>query len=316
MKNGISVIIPILNSGKFIEKAVDSVLIQSEVDELIIVDDGSTDNSLSICNRLAKNNEKIKIFQHQDKKNHGRSASRNLGIKKAKGKFVAFLDADDYYLPNRFKLDLKILNNNAECDGVYNAISAEFYRQSTNFEKIKLKLTTLSEKIEHCKLFEKIGPIGHNGYFSGIGLTVRRNIFDKVGYFNSDLEVAEDTELWLKMTLITKLKPGNIKKAVAMRGVHDNNISFKNEKLYLVNNLKMYESLFYWSVNKKIVFSRISLIWKKIWIYRNLNKTSFKNDLIFWIQSVFKYPKLLLLKKTYSKFPIFSVVISSFKKFN
>ena len=105
----ISVIIPVYNSEMYIQKAIESVLEQPEDIEIVIVDDGSTDSSLAICKNMGSKIERIKVFQHPDKKNHGRSASRNLGIENSKGKFIAFLDADDYYLPNRFVNDLKLL---------------------------------------------------------------------------------------------------------------------------------------------------------------------------------------------------------------
>jgi len=300
----ITVIIPVFNAEEFIKKAIASVLIQPEVDELIIVEDGSTDTSLQICNRLAKDNAIIKIFQHPDKKNYGRSASRNLGIRNASNKYIAFLDADDFYLPNRFAKDIEILEAQPNIDGVYNAISAYFYRNFTIIEKEKLKLTTIRDRITPENLFENMGPIGHMGYFSGIGLTVRKTIFNKVGYFNNKLEVAEDTELWIKMALKAKLQSGIIDKPVAMRGVHKQNTSFNNDGLYAVNNLKMYESLLNWCYKEHIRISRIDLIWKKVWINRDLNNTNLIDDLLFWFNAIIKNQKLLKLKRVYKTFPI------------
>lgn len=301
----ISVIIPAYNSELYIQKAIDSVLEQPEDIEIIIVDDGSIDKTLSICKEMANENVNINIVQHLDKKNHGRSASRNLGIKNANGLYIAFLDADDYYLPNRFVNDIKILEGEKSIDGVYNAISAHFYRDFTSKEKSKLQLTTLREVIQPEKLFESMGPIGHFGYFSGIGLTVKRCIFEKTGFFNELLAVAEDTELWIKMTLIASLKSGIIDKPIAMRGVHDNNSSFKDDDLYRINNLIMYESLLNWSFEKNILINRIDLIWKKIWINRALNNKRLNSDLFFWIRSVVNHPSLLLLKRVYKTFPVF-----------
>lgn len=306
MRTNISVVIPIFNAEKYITKAIGSVILQPEVAEIIIVDDGSSDGSLQICNRLATENRIIKIFQHEDRKNHGRSASRNLGIKKATSSLISFLDADDFYLPNRFKNDVEILKTQQDIDGVYNAISAHFYREPTTIEMDKLKLTTVRVRFAPQKLFENMGPIGHMGYFSGIGLTVRKSIFEKVGYFNELLEVAEDTELWLKMSLKTKLQSGIIDKPVSMRGIHEHNISFKNDDLYTVNNLIMYSSLLEWSYLNQISISRINLIWKKVWISRKLNKTTFVSDMKFWFNNIYKYPNLLLLSKVYKTFPLLS----------
>ena len=304
----ISVIIPVYNSALYIQKAIESVLEQPEDIEIVIVDDGSTDSSLIICKKIATNNKKIKVFQHPDKKNHGRSASRNLGIENANGKFIAFLDADDYYLPNRFVNDLKLLEDDESVDGVYNAISAHFYREYTLRERDRFSLTTIREEIPPEKLFEKMMPIGNCGYFSGIGLTVRKNIFEKTGYFNEDLEVAEDTELWIKFALVSNLKAGIINQAVSMRGVHNRNVSFRNDALYLSNNLKMYDLLLNWSFENDISISRIDKIWKKVWNNRTLNKTGFNSDMFFWTKSVSKYPRLLFLRRTYKSFPPFKKI--------
>jgi glycosyltransferase involved in cell wall biosynthesis len=304
----ISVIVPVYNSELYVQKAIDSVLEQPDDIEIVIVDDGSIDTTLSICMEMANDNANIRIVQHPDKKNHGRSASRNLGIKNAKGKYIAFLDADDYYLPNRFANDIKILEEGESIDGVYNAISAYFYRDFSLIEKNKLQLTTVREILAPEKLFESMGPIGHLGYFSGIGLTVKKSIFEKTGFFNELLIVAEDTELWIKMTLVAILKSGIIDEPVAMRGVHDNNSSFNDNDLYTVNNLLMYESLLNWSFKKKVPINRIDLLWKKIWINRALNNKRLYSDLVFWIRSIVNHPGLLLLKRVYRTFPVFKKI--------
>jgi len=92
----ISVIIPLYNKGFIISETLDSVLAQTFTDfEVVIVNDGSTDNSFEIVSRFS--DERIKLFQQQNK---GAAAARNLGIEKATGELIAFLDADDYWYPN------------------------------------------------------------------------------------------------------------------------------------------------------------------------------------------------------------------------
>ena len=77
----LSVIIPVYNCELFIEKAIASVLTQTEVTEIVVVNDGSTDKTGLLLNQLQKQNSILKIYHHQNKLNKGRSASRNLGIK-------------------------------------------------------------------------------------------------------------------------------------------------------------------------------------------------------------------------------------------
>ena len=90
-----SVIIPVYNLQNYIKKAVNSVLYQSFRDfEIILINDGSIDNSPSICDDFSKVDERVKVVH---KKNGGASDARNNGIKKARGKYILFLDGDDYW---------------------------------------------------------------------------------------------------------------------------------------------------------------------------------------------------------------------------
>jgi glycosyltransferase involved in cell wall biosynthesis len=309
----ISVIIPVFNAEKFIVKAIESVLIQNEVNELIIIDDGSMDNSLKYCVEYSKKYLRIKILQHPDKKNHGRSASRNLGILNASNNFIAFLDADDFYLPNRFANDIKVFKTVYTADGVYNAISAHFYRNYDDEEFKRLQLTTVREKISPMDLFKEMSPIGNKGYFSGIGLTVKRDVFDKVGLFNEKLEVAEDTEMWIKMSILCNLHTGIIDKAVSLRGVHDNNVSFRDENIYNENYLKMYISLLDWSLKNKLPSFIIKIFWQGVWNYKFITNTSFKEDFKFWIYYTSKYLVVFKFKRTFKSMPLINRLVRLYR---
>lgn len=90
----ISIVIPVYNKQKYIAKTLDSVLGQTFHDfEVILIDDGSTDGSGMICDNMAASDARIKVFHTQ---NQGVSAARNLGIRKASGKYISFIDADDH----------------------------------------------------------------------------------------------------------------------------------------------------------------------------------------------------------------------------
>jgi len=96
----ISIIIPVYNAEKYLVECVDSVLKQSFSDfELILVNDGSADGSLEICRNYAAADGRVKVI---DGKNEGVSAARNKGLSIARGEWIAFVDADDYLLPNAF----------------------------------------------------------------------------------------------------------------------------------------------------------------------------------------------------------------------
>lgn len=98
----VSVIIPVFNAEDYIEKCIKSVLSQSLEDiEVICVDDGSTDNSKAILEKMAEGDSRIKVFSQV---NSGAGIARNLGLKNAIGKFIAFMDSDDYY-PDKYTLE-------------------------------------------------------------------------------------------------------------------------------------------------------------------------------------------------------------------
>ncbi len=111
----VSFIIPFYNAEKFIAETIDSVLLCGyEQSEIIIVDDGSTDNSLKICCSYEKKTPKIKIIQHNDKTNKGASTSRKTGIQEAKGEFIYFLDADDILLPGVIDKYVAVFSENPD----------------------------------------------------------------------------------------------------------------------------------------------------------------------------------------------------------
>lgn len=109
MNTSVSVIIPCYNCAEFISQAIDSVLIQNVHWELIIVDDGSTDGSKAIIQTFVNQDSRIKYLALD--KNSGASKARNAGIQKAKNRYIAFLDSDDYWLPNKLAKQLESMQS-------------------------------------------------------------------------------------------------------------------------------------------------------------------------------------------------------------
>ncbi len=104
----ISVIMPVYQAENFLEQSVGSVLAQSFQDwELLLVDDGCRDGSPKLCDRFAQQDQRIRVFHR--KKNAGVSEARNLGLHEAKGEYIAFLDADDAFLPRALETLLELL---------------------------------------------------------------------------------------------------------------------------------------------------------------------------------------------------------------
>lgn len=117
----VSVITIFLNGETFIEQAIASVLAQSfELWELILVDDGSSDASTAIAHRYAEQYaERIHYLEHSGHQNRGMSASRNLGVRHARGRYLAFLDADDVWLPQKLLEQVMILERYPAAAMVY-----------------------------------------------------------------------------------------------------------------------------------------------------------------------------------------------------
>ncbi len=110
----ISVIVPVYQSERFIKRCVDSILAQDYKDiELLLIDDGSTDNSGDICQQYADSNYRIRVFHGP---NSGLSAARNKGIEMATGKWITFIDSDDAITPETFSSNARILEEHPDID--------------------------------------------------------------------------------------------------------------------------------------------------------------------------------------------------------
>lgn len=223
----ISIIIPVYNAEEFVSQAVESALQFEEVYEVILVEDKSPDNALLVCQELTEKYNRVKLYQHPDKANHGAGASRNLGIEKATGDFIAFLDADDYYLPNRFDAEKELFKNES-VEGVYGAIGVHYYSEKAKEQYYRVfgdRLTTVYKKHEPKDVFPgQLNMRGTFGLFSIDALTVRKSSLKKMEFFfKTHLKLHQDTEFLFRLSYYLNLYPGILDKAVAIRGVHENN---------------------------------------------------------------------------------------------
>lgn len=110
----LSIIIPAYNAEKYVERCVKSIISQNYIDsEILIIDDGSTDNTLDISSSLSCKYADIRVLH---KKNGGVSSARNLGIDNARGEYIMFVDVDDYLLPNTLHKALRVAEENPDAD--------------------------------------------------------------------------------------------------------------------------------------------------------------------------------------------------------
>ncbi|PNW26868.1 glycosyltransferase family 2 protein [Formosa algae] len=283
----VSVIIPVYNAEKYLKIAVDSVLIQPEVGEIILVEDKSPDNALAICKDLAKQYNIIKLLQHPDKGNHGAGASRNLGVINASCDYIAFLDADDYYLPDRFKHETAKLFGNNCVDGMYGALGFHFYnaeQEERYLQKGFKELTTIQKSISEKDLFPALIGLHKDGYIGHIHLntlTVKKSVFDSVGLFNIELRLHQDYEWLMRASAKCDFIPGSITKAIGMRGVHeDNRIINKSNKAGTISyKTRLWLSMQKWANENKSPKEVKLQIKKNIYIEKS-NTASGLNSII------------------------------------
>ncbi|MBT2621796.1 glycosyltransferase family 2 protein [Chryseobacterium sp. ISL-6] len=250
----ISVIIPVYNAEKYVSQAVESALQFDEVFEVVLVEDKSPDQSLRTCQELAAKHSKVKLYQHPDKENHGAGPSRNLGIQNSTGDFIAFLDADDYFLPNRFDAE-KQLFKNPKVEGVYGAIGVHYYTEKAKeqyFKLFKNVLTTVYKKHDPKDVFPGlIHKLGSFGLFSIDALTVRReSLLAKLTPLFKPMKLHEDTEFLFRLSYYLDLYPGIIDEAIAMRGVHESNRITKvdsNKIKHTISRVILWNEAYNWA---------------------------------------------------------------------
>lgn len=183
----VSVIIPTFNYGKFIGEAIRSVFDQTLKDfEIVVVDDGSTDNTKEIVESFGA---KVRYF-HQPQQ--GPASARNKGIRESRGEFVAFLDADDIWLPTKLEKQVNLFARNPRLGMVltdnFLFDEAGIYRDYVN------KKGYLLEGDIVANIFINSGVVTPT-------VMVRREVFNKVGLFEENLYIAEDDNMWIRIAV-------------------------------------------------------------------------------------------------------------------
>ncbi len=269
----VSVVIPVYNAEQFVRNAVISALDQPGTAEVILAEDNSSDDSLDVCRSLEKEFRCVLLVRHPDGENHGAGATRNLGVRNATMEYLAFLDADDFYLADRFRVAAELFNEQEDIDGVYEAIGVCFEDEEAENKWISYEdsdITTLSERVCPDKLCNLLLE-GGKGTFSLDGLTVKRRIFEKCGFFFENLRLHQDTAMIIQMAQFGRLYPGRLDTPVAMRRVHSGNRSISDFDRNLTSSL-MWGTLFKWSMENRIQTDRKTAVflYYLYFMYRNV----------------------------------------------
>lgn len=181
----VSIIIPVFNGEKYLEKAILSCINQTyENIEIIVVDDGSVDSTSLICEKFK---DKIKYFY---KDNGGVSSALNFGIKQSIGECISWLSHDDFYLKNKISDEMDILSkNNMNC-----IVFSNYYMVNKNLKVVRkidfLKRLDLSAFPQYLLIYTQL--------LNGCAMLIPKIMFDKYGLFNTNLKYTQDYDKWFE----------------------------------------------------------------------------------------------------------------------
>ena len=220
----VSVIIPTYNRAHLISQALESVFAQTFRDyEVIVVDDGSTDDTHGV----------LEPYRHRIhyvwQENYGISAARNKGILLSRGDYVAFLDSDDTWYPDKLKQQVAYLERHPHVSVVYGQILADL-GEGSNGKKV------LPRKV--VRTFQDL--VRESNTIPTSVTMVRRKCFETVGLFNPSFPVAEDFELWLRIARHFRIE--YLEGIVGEYKVHASNTTHNVEKVYR-GYLKVFEKI-------------------------------------------------------------------------
>ena len=189
----ISVIIPAYNAEKHVARAIESVLAQTRpADEIIVIDDGSTDGTADVIRSFG---DRVILIQQP---NAGVSVARNTGINAATGDWIAFLDADDEWRPEKLKLQTDHLARNPDLKWTFTNLSWD--KQKPGDVRPIHPLCCLSDMAAGSEYFDDYLFAYWHGFFaSTITLMIQRQVFDAVGLFEPGMKRAQDNDLWFRI---------------------------------------------------------------------------------------------------------------------
>ncbi len=230
----VSVVIPTYNREKYVGEAIQSVLNQSYKNvEVVVINDGSTDNTEQIVKEIMEKDDRVKYFYQE---NQGSAAARNKGIQEASGEYIAFLDSDDIYLPF--------------------AIEKMVYLFKTQPENVKLVYGDFIDVMEGRpeKIYREISepkpkPLLFQQFLIGNPLLptismLKKDVFEDIGLFDVEFPIAEDYDLWIKLILKYDIAKLNLPVSVYNRHI-DQKVKNKDVLRYEVDKiaLKLFYSL-------------------------------------------------------------------------
>ncbi|WP_100914770.1 glycosyltransferase family 2 protein [Pseudoalteromonas spongiae] len=203
----VSIIMPNYNCLEYLPKAIDSVLQQQDVRfELIVVDDGSTDGSLEWLKAAEQKYNQLRVLTQP---NQGVIAARNRAIKKANGQFIAFLDADDYWYPNKLRKQVDYMLANPNCGLTF----TNYQHVDTKYQEIidcysywpEFAAHRTQSNGDYQPLHDALGLLLIANVIGTSCVMVNKDIIERAGGFDPSLRSASDWDCWLRIALISEV---------------------------------------------------------------------------------------------------------------
>lgn len=187
--NTVSVITASYNMAQFLGPAIESVLAQTYSNlEHIVIDDGSTDDTESVVRKLAEKDDRIRYFYQP---NAGQTVAKNHGLKEAQGDYIAFVDADNMWVPDKLERQMKFFESCPSNVGVHYSdvqlINGKGELVHTPYEK------------KHSGKITR--PLLMNNFVKFNTVLIPRRVLDDVGFFDEELSMGIDYELWLRISV-------------------------------------------------------------------------------------------------------------------
>jgi glycosyltransferase involved in cell wall biosynthesis len=244
----VSIIIPAFNCERYIRQAVESVLCQTERDlELLVVNDGSTDGTLSMVNALAGKDRRIRVISQA---NSGKPAiARNRGIRDASGEFISFLDADDLFYPRKLEKQLRVFRQYPHLDLVFHDVK-NLYHNGETARGSYFGRAEFQARFSDYVSRERSGVYLCNGNFYNFmsahcttlaiqNVMVRRStLHTQTTWFPEDMAIGEDIDLWFRLALTNSM--AFIMEPLSYYRRHDSNITNDLES-YFRGSLAVHE---------------------------------------------------------------------------
>jgi len=267
----VSIIVPVFNSSEFIYRALDSIKKQTFTSyEVIVIDDGSTDDSVL---KIKEHELDVKLIK---KPNGGVSSARNLGIRAAKGKYIAFLDSDDEWISLKLSIQILHLEKNESLIALY-------------CRDYSLRILTNTDAQPAPELIEKNSEqiFMHPYNLITSSFVIKTNVIKELGGFDESLKTAEDIDLYLKVSLIGKI--GELSKSLCVK--HAVACSLGSTSSSYEDNLYVISRFFKRNVNilpdsfeKKYIIMKVHIL--NSWCEDLLWKNNFSHSLDICFRSL------------------------------